>query len=104
MSKISKEFVLKNLQVGKDYRARGGWKVRIVWKRTQTSEYLRDIPEMDLFLCIHRPGSDEESRPCWHIADGEYRGMEGKVILGYEDPDKSFLFERPADIIGDWVD
>lgn len=73
------------LEVGKDYKTRGGWKARIIWKVAQRVE----------FYAIHKPETDQETGPIHHKGDGK-----AVCILAVGEPPS--YGQHPADIIEEW--
>ena len=73
------------LEVGKNYKTRGGWKAKVIWivQRPQGFPWA---------WVIHRPGEQFESEAMRHQADGAY-------FVGAE---SMYLEEHPADLIAVW--
>ena len=56
-------YTVDRFQVGHTYKVRGGWDAVVIWKRP-------GMFNLTTYYAIHRPGSEEESVPISHGADG----------------------------------
>jgi hypothetical protein len=77
------------LQVGKDYRTRGGWKARVIWNSISGGSKA-------YFYVIHKPGTEEESVCVTHAFNGFPDAL---LAVGFP-PDYG---QHPADIMQEWI-
>jgi len=64
---------MKNLEVGKTYKTKGGWDVLVIFQRhKKLSDKFgcRLLTADPIFFAIHKPGTEEESTPIFHDANG----------------------------------
>lgn len=87
--------MLMELKVGHKYKTRGGWAAQVIW--VSNNKLCHDL-QMGELVVIHQPGTEKESSPIWHYADGRVFGPCG-LTFGLKIPDYGCKVDHPTDLI-----
>lgn len=102
--------MIERLEVGKDYKTRGGWKARVIFETTmygRMSEILVGVePDETARLfpalyVIHAPGTTRETMPIIHAMSGHAIACVG-LVLGPQLPTYGKIIDHPADLVERW--
>jgi len=100
--------MIERLEVGKDYRTRGGWKARVIFETTNYERLLVNatgaVPDetsrlRPTYYVIHEPGTYRETLPMIHFPSG---CIIHRIDTGDNPPTFGVKFEHPSDIIEPW--
>ncbi len=80
------------LEVGKYYRSRGGWKAVVIWETTKISNLVTTY-----YYVVHRPATKDESIPVCHDSNGRSQSS-----FSVNEPPSYDL--HPADLVELWTE